>query len=53
MGDYSEAGCNAVLNPGTILGRRSIVYPSASIRGVVPAGHVVKVIQEKMIVART
>jgi len=36
IGDRAEIGCGTVLNPGTIIGRRSIVYPSACVRGVVP-----------------
>ncbi|MBT5707489.1 MAG: UDP-N-acetylglucosamine diphosphorylase [Verrucomicrobia bacterium] len=36
IGDRAEIGCNAVLNPGTILGRESIVYPNVSWRGVLP-----------------
>ena len=38
IGDGCEIGCHAVLNPGTILGRESIVYPLTSVRGVHPAG---------------
>ena len=37
LGDGVEIGCNAVLNPGTVIGRRSSVYPTACVRGVVPA----------------
>ena len=36
IGDRAEIGCNAVLNPGTILGRESIVYPNVSWRGILP-----------------
>jgi hypothetical protein len=36
LGDRAEIGCNSVLNPGTVVGRDSIVYPLCSIRGVVP-----------------
>jgi NDP-sugar pyrophosphorylase family protein len=36
IGDRAEIGCNAVLNPGSILGRGSIVYPNVSWRGVLP-----------------
>ncbi len=36
IGDYAEIGCNTVLNPGTIIGKHSIVYPLSSVRGVVP-----------------
>ena len=38
IGDGCEIGCHAVLNPGTILGRGSIVYPLTSVRGVHPEG---------------
>lgn len=36
LGDGAEIGCNAVLNPGTVIGRRGQVYPTSSVRGVVP-----------------
>ncbi len=36
LGDGVEVGCNSVLNPGTILGRRASVYPVSCVRGVVP-----------------
>ena len=36
LGDYVEVGCNAVCNPGTVIGRRSNVYPTSCVRGVVP-----------------
>ncbi len=42
LGDFAEIGCNAVLNPGTVIGRGSRVYPLAMVRGVVPAGHICK-----------
>jgi NDP-sugar pyrophosphorylase family protein len=42
IGDHAEVGCNAVLNPGTILGRESIVYPLTMARGIVPERHIVK-----------
>ena len=35
VGDHTEVGCNAVLNPGTILGRNCIVYPTSCVRGVI------------------
>ena len=35
VGDYAEVGCNSVVNPGTIIGRNSIVYPLSSVRGTV------------------
>ena len=37
LGDYVEVGCNAVCNPGTVIGRHSNVYPTSCVRGVVPA----------------
>lgn len=36
VGDLVEVGCNSVLNPGTVVGRNSMIYPLSSIRGVVP-----------------
>jgi len=36
LGDYVEVGCNSVLNPGTVLGRRASVYPTSCVRGTVP-----------------
>ena len=42
LGDYAEVGCNSVLNPGTIIGPHSIVYPLTSVRGVIPSNHIVK-----------
>ena len=42
LGDYVEIGCNSVLNPGTVIGRNSNVYPVSSVRGVIPAEHIYK-----------
>jgi len=42
IGDRTEVGCNAVLNPGTILGRDCLVYPNVNWRGVLTAGHIAK-----------
>ena len=36
LGDYVEVGCNSVLNPGTVVGRNSNIYPTSCVRGVVP-----------------
>lgn len=36
VGDFVEVGCNSVLNPGTVIGRNSNIYPTSSVRGVVP-----------------
>lgn len=42
LGDFVEVGCNSVLNPGTVIGRHSNVYPTSCVRGVVPANHIWK-----------
>ena len=42
LGDHAEIGCNAVLNPGSIIGRGSVVYPSTNWRGILPANMIVK-----------
>ena len=42
LGDHVEVGCNAVCNPGTVIGRRSSVYPTSCVRGVVPADSIWK-----------
>ena len=42
LGDNVEVGCNSVLNPGSVLGRRVSVYPTSSVRGVVPEGCIYK-----------
>ncbi|MBM6871429.1 UDP-N-acetylglucosamine pyrophosphorylase [Pseudoflavonifractor phocaeensis] len=42
LGDFVEVGCNSVLNPGTVIGRHSSVYPTSCVRGVVPEGSIYK-----------
>jgi len=42
LGDHAEIGCNSVLNPGTVIGRRTNVYPLSSVRGFVPADSIFK-----------
>ena len=42
LGDGVEVGCGSVLNPGTIVGRNSNIYPLSSVRGFVPAGSIYK-----------
>ena len=42
LGDFVEVGCNSVLNPGTIVGRGSSIYPVSCVRGVIPAGSIFK-----------
>ena len=43
LGDAAEVGCNAVLNPGTLLGPRSLVMPTMAFGGCLPAGHIARV----------
>jgi UDP-N-acetylglucosamine diphosphorylase / glucose-1-phosphate thymidylyltransferase / UDP-N-acetylgalactosamine diphosphorylase / glucosamine-1-phosphate N-acetyltransferase / galactosamine-1-phosphate N-acetyltransferase len=42
LGDGAEIGCNAVLNPGSIIGRGAVIYPNVFWRGVLPAGNIAK-----------
>lgn len=42
LGDFVEVGCNSVLNPGTVIGPHSNVYPTSCVRGVVPANSIFK-----------
>ncbi len=42
LGDFVEIGCNSVLNPGTVIGKNTVVYPLSSVRGVVPADSIYK-----------
>jgi NDP-sugar pyrophosphorylase family protein len=42
LGDSSEVGCNAVLNPGSIIGRGAVIYPNVSWRGILPANMIAK-----------
>ena len=42
LGDRVEVGCNSVLNPGTVIGRDSNVYPTSCVRGVVPESSIYK-----------
>ena len=42
VGDHAEIGCHTVLNPGTVIGRRTRVYPVSSVRGIVPADCIFK-----------
>ena len=42
VGDFVEVGCNSVLNPGTVIGRHSNVYPTSCVRGVIPEKHIWK-----------
>lgn len=42
LGDEVEVGCNSVLNPGTVVGRNSNIYPLSMVRGVVPENSIFK-----------
>lgn len=42
LGDHVEVGCNTVLNPGTIVGRQTNIYPTSCVRGFIPAGSIYK-----------
>jgi NDP-sugar pyrophosphorylase family protein len=52
LGDNVDVGCNAVLNPGTIIGRRSVIYPNTNWRGVLAANMIVKNKAEQELVVR-
>ncbi len=49
LGDYAEIGCNAVLTPGTVIGKNSTVYPTACVRGVIPENSICKLTGEIVI----
>lgn len=42
LGDEVEVGCGSVLNPGTVVGAHSQIYPLSAVRGFVPAGSIYK-----------
>lgn len=42
LGDYVEVGCNSVMNPGTVIGKHTNVYPLSMVRGYVPANSIYK-----------
>ncbi len=42
LGDFVEVGCNSVLNPGTVIGKHTNIYPTSCVRGVVPANSIWK-----------
>lgn len=51
LGDHVEVGCNSVLNPGTVVGRESRIYPVSCVRGYVPAKSIYKTKSEIAAVA--
>jgi NDP-sugar pyrophosphorylase family protein len=52
IGDNCDIGCNCVLNPGSIIGRNSVLYPNVLWRGVCPADSIVKLRQQHEIIVR-
>jgi len=52
VGDRTEIGCNAVINPGSVLGQDCIVYPGTSFRGVLPRGSIARTAQQIQILPR-
>jgi len=52
VGDHTEIGCNAVINPGSILGRECLIYPGVNFRGVLPHRSIVKLRQELQVLER-
>jgi hypothetical protein len=42
LGDYTDVGCNSVLNPGSIIGRGSVIYPNTNWRGILPSNMIAK-----------
>lgn len=52
LGDHANVGCNAVLNPGTIIGRNSVIYPNVNWRGILPANMIAKNKTEPEVVVR-
>jgi UDP-N-acetylglucosamine diphosphorylase / glucose-1-phosphate thymidylyltransferase / UDP-N-acetylgalactosamine diphosphorylase / glucosamine-1-phosphate N-acetyltransferase / galactosamine-1-phosphate N-acetyltransferase len=52
IGDRTEIGCNAVLNPGSVVGRDCLIYPSTNFRGVLPANSIVKTRQTTQVLSR-
>ena len=52
IGDHAEIGCNSVLNPGSLIGRKSVLYPGSQWRGVAPAHSLIKTQQSLQIETR-
>lgn len=48
LGDHVEVGCNSVLNPGTVIGRNTNIYPLSSVRGVITENSIFKA-QDKIV----
>jgi NDP-sugar pyrophosphorylase family protein len=52
IGDRAEIGCNSVINPGSLIGRDTIVYPGTIWQGIAPADSIVKTKQTHTVIAR-
>ncbi|MCR5397676.1 MAG: UDP-N-acetylglucosamine pyrophosphorylase [Lachnospiraceae bacterium] len=52
LGDFVEVGCNSVLNPGTVIGSHTNVYPLSMVRGVIPANSIYKNLQKFEIIEK-
>ena len=52
LGDRAEIGCNAVLNPGTVIGKGALIYPGVNWRGILPANMIVKNKAQQDVVVR-
>ncbi len=53
LGDHVQTGCNAVTNPGSLIGPNTLVYPNTSVsKGYIPGNNIVKLRQELSIVPR-
>ena len=53
LGDHTDIGCNSVLNPGSIIGRGSVMYPNTNWRGVLPPDRIVKNKADQEVTARS
>jgi NDP-sugar pyrophosphorylase family protein len=52
VGDRSEIGCNSVINPGSVIGRDCLIYPSVNFRGVLPPNSIFKLRQQAQVLQR-
>jgi NDP-sugar pyrophosphorylase family protein len=52
LGDHTDIGCNSVLNPGSVIGRGSAIYPCTNWRGVLPANSIVKNLAAQEVIVR-
>lgn len=52
VGDFAEIGCNSVLSPGSIIGRRSLIYPGTQWRGALPANSIARLRQQIDVIER-